>query len=112
MEKKMKRTNLDFIQKCNNLFIIMEKEIILPYPVVRAIVKNHNRIEEELKTYEVLRKKIIGSEETEEEKEKRIKEILEEEIEIEINTIKSKDIEAIDTLTIRDISILDFMIEE
>ena len=73
MEKKMKRTNLYFIQKCNNLFIIMEKEIILPYPVVRAIVKNHNRIEEELKTYEVLRKKIIGAKKRRKKREKGLK---------------------------------------
>lgn len=111
----MKLSNMNLINYFNQLHHFSEKEKEIPFKFSYAILKNTNNIKDAIRPFEETRLNIINSDMSEEEKNKEILSILEEECEVEIHKVDMSLIEqTADSvgLTIKDIECLQFMINE
>lgn len=111
----MKISNMKLINYYNQLHTFSEKEKEIPFKLSYAIIKNTNNIIKAVEPFEKTREKIINSDISEEEKEKEIRSILDEECEVEIHMVEMDLIEQTSEkvgLTIKDIECLQFMINE
>lgn len=122
----MKMKNIEIINHINNLEEFIKKEIQVPYKVRRAIVKNRQALIGEYNIYNEERVKLLDfhgknkeadmtDEELEvyrtkkEEVNTKIREMLNEEVDIDIIKISERDLE-IDGLTVKDEITLEFMV--
>lgn len=123
----MKMKNIEIINHINNLEEFIKKEIQVPYKVRRAIVKNRQALISEYNIYNEERVKLLESlgkknesemtdEELEAYREKKeevntkIRDMLNEEVDVDILKISENDLE-IDGLTVKDEIALEFMVE-
>lgn len=102
--------NFEIIERFNLVQEFINKDIVLPYALRRGIKKNINTLLEEYKIFDEERNKILKDTNlSDEEKELKIKEILETDVDIEFVKVSENVLENID-MSLRDEAILDFMI--
>lgn len=102
--------NFEIIERFNLVQEFINKDIVLPYTLRRGIKKNINTLLEEYKIFDEERNKILKDTNlSDKEKELKIKEILETDVDIEFVKVSENVLENID-MSLRDEAILDFMI--
>lgn len=110
--------NIEIINNLNNLNDLVGADKIMPVKVGYSITKNLKALHKEAQDFEEERKKIVGDDfeskpdENKKEIESKVKELLDYETDISIHKITIEDLEKCETLTTKDIMILDFMIQE
>lgn len=104
--------NFEIINTFNLLQEFVNKDIVLPYTLRRGIRKNADILMSEYKIFDEERNKIIEDVNlSDEEKEIKVKEMLETDVELEFVKVSANVLENID-MTLRDEAILDFMLIE
>jgi hypothetical protein len=104
--------NFEIINTFNLLQEFINKDMVLPYALRRGIRKNADILVAEYKIFDEERNKIFEDTKlSDEEKEIKVKEMLETDVELEFVKVPANVLENID-MTLRDEVILDFMIIE
>jgi hypothetical protein len=110
--------NIEIINNINALNVLVEKDMALPVKVGYAINRNLKKLIAEYNIFEEERKKIVPpnyEEKTENEKKEidvKFNELANIEVDVEIYKINLEDFGVCDSLSARDMLILDFMIED
>jgi len=110
--------NMEIINNINALNVLIEKDMALPVKVGYAINRNLKKLMAEYSIFEEERKKIVPTDyekKTEEEKKEidvKFNELANIEVDVEIYKIRLDDFGTCDSLSARDMLILDFMIED
>lgn len=104
--------NIELV-KCVNGLISLQKECNIPFSVTLAhkINRNIKKLIEEVEPYEEDRQKIMNESISDDEKNKKISELLLCETDIQLNMIDIKELEGIQ-LTLSQMDILDIMIKK
>lgn len=102
--------NVELVNAVNAIHAIIQKDNVMPVRVSYALTKNFNAFIGELDAYEKERKKLVDS--GEKNFDEKLQELLEIETEVPVHKISMEQLEKCDCLTIKEVALLDFMIEE